>query len=145
MELSDYFTKDLHPRQRQYEAIRAVAFKEGAIKDIAERFGYTPQTLRTLISRLMNNLLQLFPDLKKGPKQRRTSRETVKMIIQLRRKRMLNSGEIAGELKRSQISLGVRTIERILADAGFPKLRRRTNKERGVSKKGAPIPERSLN
>lgn len=145
MELIDYFTKDLHPRQRQYEAIRAVAFKEGVIKDIAERFGYTPQTLRTLINRLMNNLLQLFPDLKRGPKQRRTSREAVKMIIQLRRKRMLNSGEIAGELKKSQISLGIRTIERILADAGFPKLRRRTNKERGVSKKGAAIPERSLN
>lgn len=142
MELIDYFTKDLHPRQRQYEAIRAVAFKEGVIKDIAERFGYTPQTLRTLINRLMNNLLQLFPDLKRGPKQRRTSREAVKMIIQLRRKRMLNSGEIAGELKKSQISLGIRTIERILADAGFPKLRRRTNKERGVSKKGAAIPER---
>jgi len=31
MELIDLFTKDLKPRQKQYEAIRAVAFKEGTI------------------------------------------------------------------------------------------------------------------
>ena len=29
MELIDFFTKDLKPRQKQYEALRAVAFKVG--------------------------------------------------------------------------------------------------------------------
>jgi transposase len=145
MELIDYFIKDLHPRQRQYEAIRAVAFKEGAINDIAERFGYTPQTLRTLINRLLRDRLQLFPDIKRGPKKRHVSSEIEKMIIQLRRKKMLNSREITEELNQSKISIGVRTVERILADAGFPKLRRRTDKERGFSKEGTAIPKRSIN
>jgi len=42
MELRDYFIKDLPPRQKQYEAIRAVAFNEGTIKDVAAHFRYTP-------------------------------------------------------------------------------------------------------
>jgi transposase len=145
MELRDYFIKDLPPRQKQYEAIRAVAFCEGAVRDIAERFGYTPQTLRMLINRVVRNKLQLFPDVKKGPKGRHIQSETEKMIIQLRRKKMLNSREITEQLNRSNISISVRTVERILGDAGFPKLRRRTEKERGISKKGMMIPERSEN
>lgn len=145
MELRDYFIKDLPPRQRQYEAIRAVAFNEATIKDIAERFGYTPQTLRMLINRLVRDKLQLFPDIKKGPRGRHIPSETEKIIIQLRRKRMLNSREITEELNRSNISIGVRTVERILTDAGFPKLRRRTDKERGLSKEGTVLPKRSMN
>jgi transposase len=144
MELRDYFIKDLPPRQRQYEAIRAVAFNEATMKDIAERFGYTPQTLRMLINRLVRDKLQLFPDIKKGPGGRHIPSETEKIIIQLRRKRMLNSREITEELNRSNISIGVRTVERILTDAGFPKLRRRTDKERGLSKEGAVLPKRSM-
>jgi DNA-binding MarR family transcriptional regulator len=145
MELRDYFIKDLPPRQRQYEAIRAVAFNEGTIKDIAERFRYTPQTLRMLINRLVRDKFQLFPDIKRGPKGRRIPSETERMLIQLRRKKMLNSREITEELNRLNISIGVRTVERILGDAGFPKLRRRTDKERGISKQGTIIPERSMN
>jgi len=38
MELRDYLITDLRPRQRQYEAIRAIAFNEENIKDIAARF-----------------------------------------------------------------------------------------------------------
>jgi len=145
MELRDYFIKNLPPRQKQYEAIRAVAFNEGTIKDVAAHFRYTPQTLRMLINRLVRDKLQLFPDIKRGPKGRHIPSETEKMIIQLRRKKMLNSREITDELNRSNISIGVRTVERILGDAGFPKLRRRTDKERGLSKEGTIIPERSMN
>ena len=100
MELRDYFIKDLPPRQRQYEAMRAVAFNEGAIKDIAERFRYTPQTLRMLINRLVREKLQLFPDIKRGPGGRHIPSETAEMIIQLRRKKMLNSREITEALNR---------------------------------------------
>ena len=145
MDLRDYFTKNLPPKQRQYEAIRAVAFNESVIKDIAERFGYTAQTLRMLINRLVRDKLQLFPDIKRGPKGRHIPSETEKVIIQLRRKKMLNSREITEQLNRSNISIGVRTVERILTDAGFPRLRRRTDKERGLSKEGTVIPKRSMN
>ncbi len=81
MELIDFFTKDLQPRQKQYEAIRAVAFNEGAIEVIAQRFGYTPQSLRTLINRLVRCEHQLFPTIKKGPKGRHISQEAAQLII----------------------------------------------------------------
>ena len=135
MELRDYFIKDLPPRQRQYEAIRAVAFNEATMKDIAERFGYTPQTLRMLINRLVRDKLQLFPDIKTGPRGRHIPSETEKIIIQLRRKRMLNSREITEELNRSNISIGVRTVERILGDAGFPNCAAEQIKKRGSVRK----------
>jgi len=130
MELIDFFTKDLKPRQKQYEAIRAVAFREGNLEGIATRFGYTLQSLRTLISRLLSGKHELFPKVKRGPKGRHTSPEIVELIVQLRREKRLNSTEITEELNQAHIPITVRTVERILSEVGFPKLRRRTNRER---------------
>ena len=143
MELKDYFTKNLKPRQRQYEAIRAVAFKEGTIDEIAAHFEYSPQSLNTIINRLVRGKHQLFPDVKTGPKGRRSSKQAVSKIIDLRRKKRLSAKEIAEELKKAGSPPGTRTVERILQDAGFPKLCRRTDKERGISKKGMLLPQRS--
>ncbi len=97
MELKELFTKNLKPAQKQYEAIRAIAFKEGAIELIAARFGYTPQSLKTLINRLRNGKHQLFPDVKRGPKERQTKPETMNLIVKLRRQKALNSREITNE------------------------------------------------
>ena len=143
MELKDYFTKDLKPRQRQYEAIRAIAFKEGTIDEIAAHFDYSPRSLDTIINRLVNGKHQLFPDVKTGPKGRRSSKQAVKEIIDLRRKKRLSAKEIAEELKKADSPASIRTVERILQDAGFPRLCRRTDKERGISKKGMLLPQRS--
>ena len=145
MSLIDYFTEDLKPRQKQYEAIRAVAFGEGDMGEVASRFDYTPQSLRTLINRFERGQHVLFPEVKRGPKGRHTSDETVKLIEELRRKRRLNAQEITRELKQSRISIGIRTVERILTDLGFPRLRRRTYQERGISKTGTLIAQRSAN
>jgi len=145
MELIDYFTKDLKPRQKQYEALRAVAFQEGTIDEIAPCFGYTPQSLKTLANRLLRGKHQLFPDIKSGPKGRHTAQETVKVIIGLRRERRLNAKEISEELGKTDRPVSIRTVERILNDAGFPKLHRRTDRERGISRKGMLIPQRSAN
>ena len=145
MELIDFFTKNLKPRQKQYEALRAVAFKQGTTEEIATHFGYTPQSLRTLISRLVSGKHQLFPEVKRGPKGRHTSEETVTLIVQLRREQRLNSREITQKLNQLHVPISIRTVERILADSGFPKLRRRTQKERGISKQGTIIPKRSVN
>lgn len=145
MELIDYFTKDLKPRQKQYEALRAVAFQEGTIDEIATCFGYIPQSLKTLANRLLRGKHQLFPDIKSGPKGRHTAQETVKVIIGLRRERRLSAKEISEELGETDRLVSIRTVERILNDAGFPKLHRRTDRERGISKKGMLIPQRSAN
>jgi len=63
----------------------------------------------------------------------------------LRRERKLNAKEISEELKRTDRPISIRTVERVLNDAGFPKLHRRTDRERGISKKGMLMPQRSAN
>jgi transposase len=143
MNLLDLFTQNLSPRQKLYEAIRAVTFQEGSIEEIASRFGYTPQSLRVLIHRVVSGQQSLFPEVKRGPQKPQTAPETIHTVIQLRRHRQLNSQEIASELQQSGTAISPRTVERILKDAGFPKLRRRTDRERGINKKGALIPMRS--
>jgi len=100
MELKDYFTKDLKPRQRQYEAIRAIAFGEGTIDKIAERFDYSPRSLDTMVSKLLNGKHQLFPDVKTGPKGRRSSKQAVKEIVDLRRKKRLSAKETRRKAKK---------------------------------------------
>ena len=145
MELTDFFTSNLSPGQKQYEALRAVAFNESALQEIAQRFGYTTQSLRTLVNRLLKGEHQLFPTVKPGPKKRQVSPEIINLIISLRRREKLSSTEICGELNGMDISLSTRTVERILSDAGFPRLHRRTFTERGITKKGAGIPQHSTN
>ena len=83
MELKDYFTKNLKSGQKQYESIRASAFKEGTIDEIAECFEYSSQLLKTIINRLLRGKHQLSPDVKTGPKGRHTSDQTVELIIEL--------------------------------------------------------------
>lgn len=143
MKLINLFTKNLIPAQKQYEAIRAVAFGDGDLDDIAKRFGYTTQSLKTLLNRIKNGKQRLFPEVKKGPKKRRTSTELANIILNLRRKEKISSRDIVKKLNNQSINIGVRTIERILNEAGFPKLRRRTYEERGISKKGTTLPERA--
>lgn len=145
MNLLDLFTQNLSPRQKQYEAVRAIAFGEGSLEEIALRFGYSAQSLRVLVQRVLSGQLALFPHVKRGPKKPHLAPEHIQKIIQLRRQKHLNSKEITTALQQEQISVSVRTVERILNDAGFPKLRRRTDLERGISKKGTLIPLRSVN
>ncbi len=143
MKLIDLFTKNLVSAQKQYEAVRAVAFNDGDLDDIAYRFGYTTQSLKTLIYRVKSNKQKIFPEVIKGPKKRRTPSEAIKLILELRRKEKLSSKDIVQKLNSQSIDIGVRTIERILAEAGFPKLNRRSYKQRGITKKGTYIPERA--
>ena len=102
MELVDFFTKNIKPHQRQYEAIRAVAFEEGTIEEIAKRFGYTPQSLRMLLSRLLRGKHQLFPDIKRGPKGNRIDTKTRELIVKLRREEKISSKEIVSGLDTSK-------------------------------------------
>jgi len=120
-----------------------VAFQEGTIEKIAGQFGYSPQTLRNLINKTRKRELAIFPEVKPGPKGRQTSDEHLDLVIALRRQKKINSYQITNELKAKGISISARTVERILSDAGFPKLRRRTLEERGLSKKGILVPQRT--
>jgi transposase len=143
--LLDYFIKTTSPRQKQYEAIRAIIVDKMSYPDAAKKFGYKTNSLYTIVGEAKTGKLSLFPDVQLGPKRRHTSDETQNTIIELRSVNNLSAIDIQKRLKTSNVNISVRTIERILADAGFDKLKRRTYQERGITAKNKIIPAKSEN
>ena len=144
MDLEKYFKEPKSSRQKQYEAVRAFIIEKLPAEIIAQNFGYKVSTIYELVKRAKSGKVLLFPDVPKGPQKRRISEDIYKKICQLR-KQSCSVVDIHTLLTGEGTRISQRTIERILYDAGFKKLKRRTNKELGITKKGKIIPERSEN
>jgi transposase len=142
--LYDYFIKPSTKRQRQYEAVRAFIVDKLSAEQVASKYGYKISTVYTLVRDVKAGKLDLFPELKKGPKQRRLLVSYQQKIVHLRNKNY-SVDNIHEELKKERILVSTRTIERILKENGFEKLPRRTDKERGVTKKNKYMPDKSSN
>lgn len=142
--LFKYFTKPFQPKHKQYEAVRSVIVDKLTHDEAAKKFGYKTSTLRMLVHKAKAGMLKLFPVIKKGPRRRRTPIVIQQKIIALR-KHNLSSVDIHHRLTNEKQPTSIKTIERIIKDAGFVKLNRRTYQERGFTPKGKIIPERSEN
>lgn len=142
--LQTVFTKDLIPRQKQYEALRMLAFEDKSYSDVAKHFGYTPQTIRNFESLALRGKIVFFPHIQKGPKEPRISLKVIKRVISLR-KQNLSIFDIGSILldKDKEESISPITIQRILNNAGFGKLQRRTDCERGLNQKNILISDRT--
>lgn len=143
LNLIQFFTNPQNPRQKQYEAVRALVLDKMSVQQVCKKFNYKANTIYSLIRDAKNNKIQLFPKVKKGPVERRTASKIQDKIILLRRSNNLSSPDIRSSLAQQGIKVSTSTIERILKEAGFGKLKRRTNKELGISKKHKIIPLRS--
>ena len=142
--LLNYFTKPTRPKQKQYEAVRAFIVDKQNAQDIATRFGYTANTVYTPIKNAKNDKLILFPETHRERGGRRTPAAVKAKIIKYRNKK-ISTPDIYKQLTMEKINTSVSTISRILQDEGFRKLKRRTYKELGISRKGKEIPESSEN
>jgi len=140
--LLDYFKNPVSHRQKQYEAIRAIAIGGESIEDTAKRYGYKASTVYSLIRDARAGKIELFPVVKKGPQQKRTNPDVCDKIIEYRKMR-LSTSDIQERLAEETNKITSRTVERILKDAGYGKLKRRTNKELGITTKNKIIPDRS--
>jgi transposase len=140
--MAGYFKKPVFPKQKQYEAIRAIVIDGKPIEVAAKRYGYKAGTIYSLLRDARAGKIELFPVVKKGPRQKRTNPEIQDKIIEYRKMR-LSTPDIQDRLAEETIRISSRTVERILKDAGFRKLQRRTNKELGKTIKNKIIPERS--
>ena len=144
MNLSDFFLSPESNRQKQYEAVRAFIVDKLSAEQVAEKFGYQVSTVYAMVRDAKAEKLQLFPQVVKGPKERRTPADHQAMIIE-QREQNHSIHDIHDTLLESGINVSAKTIERILKDNGFEKLARRSDTERGVTKKNKLIPERSEN
>ena len=142
--LFKYYTKPVQPRQRQYEAVRTVIVDKLTYVEAAKKFNYKVSTLKFLVHKAKAGLLHLFPAIKKGPRQKRTPIMIQQKIIALR-KHNLSTVDIHHRLAEDKQTYSIKTIERIIKEAGFGKLSRRTYNERGLTPQGKIIPERSEN
>lgn len=135
------------PKQKQYEALKVLATTDNKTKPlnvIASEFGYKSQTLRNLYALTLQDKLKFFIQEQTGPKQPRIKSETIKKVI-LMRKEGLSVDDIRSHLQVTGFETSQSTINRILTNTGFGKLPRRTDLERGITKKNSLISDRSNN
>jgi len=140
--LKHLFTSITNHRQRQYEAVRAIEVDNISVADAAKKFDYQVSTLYSLIRDIKANKIELFPSKIEKINQERTPNYISKHIFKLR-KLNYSSGEIAEQITEEGYKIATRTVERILTNAGYPKLKRRTRAERGLTCKEQQLPERA--
>lgn len=144
IDLELFFKNPCSKKQKQYEAVRAFAVDKLSAQQVADKFNYKLSSVYTFIKMTKSGEINFFPEPKKGPKQRHFSFEIQKQIFRHRNKNLSHT-DICKILNRKGIDISEQTVSRILVDAGFPKLKRRTNKELGLTVRNKIIPERSEN
>ena len=141
-DLVHYFTNPTTQRQKQYEAVRALVLEKQSVDVVSKKFGYKTSTIYSLLRDAKTGKIDLFPAVRKGPQQKRTSSNVQNKIVAYRRQGF-STADIHFHLAKEGVNVSPRTVERVLKDAGFGKLKRRTNKELGKTLKNEIIPERA--
>jgi transposase len=134
-----FFTRPVHGWQRQYEALRASFVERLPAKVVAERFGYSPAYVHLLRHQFAHGKIDFSEPSESKNKRRRVDAGVRQKICNWREHR-LSAGEIAQLLSEEGVELSVRTVERVLAEEGYPKLPRRTRLKLGLTVKGAQVP-----
>jgi hypothetical protein len=142
MDPINYFRHPQDPGQRQYEALRASFLERLSARGVAERFAMSPGYVHVLRHRFQRGLVRFTFRAAEIPGARRgTPAASRARIIELRRERNLSAGQIAEIVEDEGTDISVRTVERILTQAGFPKLPRRTRLLIGETRARTTVPE----
>lgn len=130
-EEAPFFLEPKHPRQRQYEALRAYFVEGVSSAQVARRFGYQPGSFRILCWRFRHRMDRgFFRDIARGP-QSQPKKDAVRERIVALRKQNLSVYDIRDHLERSgKDTLSVTAIREVLRDEGFARLPRRADEER---------------
>jgi transposase len=135
-----------HPRQewqKRYEALRASFVERLPAQAVAARFGYRPAYVHLLRHLFKQGRIDFAPTVLAAHGARQRVSAEVRRKIRDWRQRRLSAGEIAQLLHEDGVEISVRTVERVLAEEGFPKLPRRTRLKIGLTIAGAHVPDRS--
>lgn len=135
-----YFLHPVHDWQRRYEALRASFVDRLPAKIVAEKFGYSPAYIHLLRHQFIHEKVDFSEPVPEGKAARRRVDSKTRLKICNWREHRLSAGEIAQLLSEEGIEVSVRTVERVLAEEGFPKLPRRSRLKLGLTVKGADVP-----
>ena len=135
-----FFLRPVHEWQRRYEALRASFVERLPARVIAERFGYSLAYVHLLRHLFTHQKIDFSEPVPEGKANRRRLDAALKAKICSWREQRLSAGEITALLSEEGVEISVRTIERVLAEEGFPKLPRRSRLKLGLTVKGAQVP-----
>jgi transposase len=136
-----FFLYPKHDWQRRYEAMRASFVDRLPASVVAERFGYSPAYVNLLRHQFIHDKIDFSEPVAEGKVNRRAVDMTTRQKICSWREHRLSAGEIAQLLSEEGIEISVRTVERVLAEEGYPKLPRRTRLKMGLTVQGARVPK----
>jgi transposase len=136
-----FFLNPAHDWQRRYEALRASFVDRLPAKVVADRFGYSPAYINLLRHQFAHDKIDFSEPVPEGKVNRRAVNMATRQKICSWREHNLSAGEIAQLLCEDGIELSVRTVERVLAEEGYPRLPRRTRLKVGLTVQGARVPE----
>ena len=125
-----FFLEPGHPRQRQYEALRAYFVEGLPSAEAARRFGYTAGSFRVLCHKFRGGALgAFFRDLPRGP-QVQAKKDPARPLLIALRKQNLSVYDIQDALRQQGHPLSVTAIHEVLRAEGFARLPRRADEER---------------
>jgi transposase len=136
-----FFLNPAHDWQRRYEALRASFVDRLPAKVVADRFGYSPAYINLLRHQFAHDKIDFSEPVPEGKVNRRAVNMATRQKICSWREHNLSAGEITQLLCEDGIELSVRTVERVLAEEGYPRLPRRTRLKVGLTVQGARVPE----
>jgi len=138
-----FFLHPTHEWQRRYEALRASFVDRLPAKVVSEKFGYSPGYINLLRHQFVYGKIDFSEPVPEDKVKRRKVDTITRNKICSWREHRLSAGEIAQLLSEDGIEISIRTVERILAEEGYPKLPRRTRLKIGLTVLGAKVPETS--
>lgn len=138
-----FFQHPVHEWQKRYEALRASFVEHLPAKVIADRFGYSQGYVNLLRHQFIHGKIDFSEPVPIGKKRRQKINLLTRSKICTWREHRLSAGEITQMLSEDGIEVSVRTVERILAEEGYPKLPRRSRLKIGLTVQGARVPETS--
>jgi transposase len=128
----EFFADPTDPTQRRYEALRAYLLEGATARQVAERFGYTPDTVATMVRDFRAGRRDFFVEARPGPKVAPAKQAARERVVELRRDQQLSIDEITEVLDREGTPLNRTGVSEIIAAEGLPRLWRRPEHARGV-------------
>jgi len=132
-DLSDirrFFLEPSHPRQRQYEALRAYFIEDKPAKEVARAFNYSIGSFHVMCHHFRRDLDPVFfCSPRRGPSCQPKKSAARDLIIQLR-KQNYSVYEISHALKEGDCPLSPTAVREVLKVEGFAPLPRRLDEER---------------
>jgi hypothetical protein len=130
----EFFAQPADPTQRRYEALRAYLLEGRPAAEVAAAFGYTTETLNSLVRDFRSGRREFFLSSRPGPKRAPAKDRAHDRIVELR-----SAGhsidEIAVVLAREGLPLNRTGIAEVIAEEGFERLWRRPDVLRGAPRR----------